>query len=120
MSNSIVETHRFAQVPIHASGKLVIARISGEVMWKLRENGGDWDVDHIYHLYLRSEDHGLVEVTPGDPLFDVSRAALRKDVRVFTRPAKPRAEDADIPISNEPYNPHLDNAVTEGAEQTSG
>lgn len=114
------ETHRFNNLPLTLTGNVVAARLSGEVMWKLREASGGWKIAKIHHVYIRTEDGGLVEILSDEALYDAVQEALKQEVLTLSQ-SKARREDA-APLSTAPESivNQLDNAAAEGAKQTSG
>jgi hypothetical protein len=115
------ETHRFSNLPLVLTGNAVVTRLTGEVMWKLRQNSdGTYKILNIFHVYLKTEDGGLVEIIHDEALWNAVYEALTQEVRTLTH-SKARREDA-TPLSTDKISAsnNLDNAATEGAQQTSG
>lgn len=114
------ETHRFSNLPLTLTGNAVVARLSGEVMWKLREINGGWTLANIYHVYIRTEDGGLVEILSDETLWEAVEEALKKELLTLTQ-NKARSEDA-APLSTGELTSvnQLDSAAAEGAQQTTG
>lgn len=105
------ERHTFHNLPIKVSGGTVIARISGETLWRLREDG---TVIMIRDTMLRGEEGELVEIGESDDLWCVIRDAIADSAKgLHTR--SPRGDE----VSSTPYDPStpgdLDNARSEGA-----
>jgi hypothetical protein len=107
------EHHVFDSLPLKVSGGTVIARVSGDVMWKLREDG---TLLLIRDLNLKGEDGSTVEVVSSDEIFTVVYDALLDKAK--SHKSRTLRGD-DMPMSSTPYDPKapgdLDNAQAEGA-----
>jgi hypothetical protein len=103
MSTTQTERHVFRNIPLHASGNAVMARVSGEVTWKIGEQSDGWQLFSLRDLYVHCEDGSSVEIPEDDAIWVVLREALLDELRSTPK----RSAD-------------LDKSVTEGAQQTSG
>lgn len=114
------ETHRFSNLSLTLTGNAVVTRLSGEVSWKLREINDGLKLDRIYHIYLHCEDGALVEIIRDEALWPAVEEALVSYVKTLGQ-GKARHEDA-APLStgHETTADKVDNAASEGAQQTSG
>ena len=114
------ETHRFSNLPLTLTGNAVVTRLSGEVEWKIRETGARWEVERIYHIYIRCEGDALVEMIRDEALWPAVEEALQQEVRTVSQ-RRTRSENAtEFSTGHTNVNNDLDNAKPEGAPLTSG
>jgi len=118
MSTTLTETYRFLNIPIQASGKETVATVSGEVAWKIADEGDRWSIHTVFHLMLSATSGALVEILHNEPVYDTVVEALRPILKEHMRNrSRPVEETAPAFIET---TSGLDNAAVEGAKQTSG
>ena len=107
-----MQTHEFDHIPVRC-GDIVVARFSGQVTWRLKDDGTLLTVNE---LHLKGERGEIVEILPTEELWTTVVDALR--IHAKSSPQRVSARE-EIPVSSEEYdpqrNPDLDNAVTEGS-----
>lgn len=77
------ETHRFTGLALMLTGNVVATRLSGEVEWKVRDRSGSWQLERIFHIFLRCEGDALVELLRDEPLWPAVEEALHKEVKTL-------------------------------------
>jgi hypothetical protein len=107
----------FSQLPLTVSGNIPVARVSGYVVWKLRENGDQLSIAHLMELFIAGPHGALIEVDiHADPITEPIRAALKKLVESSFAEidSTPVGNPAELP---EKMRPVVDSTSPEDAEQ---
>jgi len=114
------ERYDFHHLPLKVSGNTTIATVTGYTIWRLKENGGSFALDHIHEVHLRGAMHEIVWIDMDNesiaPAIKQALEAAARNMTNYSSYPDPLlvGEQPELPMAP------VDSARVEGAQRSSG